>query len=204
MRDAAAGNARGRRTREALLDATRDILERSGFGGLTMAAVAARAGVSRRAVYLHFETRTELITALFDHVSRVEGLRESLRPVFEAPDARAAVRAWARHLAYFQPRVMPVYGAAASRSAVDPDAAGHVAQVGEDQRFVCDRIAGRLADEGRLAAPWTVTTAGDLMWALISHDMIARLLDEAGWSPEDLADRLDTLLTRTFLAGPTV
>ena len=199
MRDAAAGNARGRRTREALLDATRDILERTGFGGLTMAAVAARAGVSRRAVYLHFETRTDLITALFDHVSRAEGLQESLRPVFEAPDGRAALRAWARHLAYFQPRVMPVYQAATSRSASDPDAARHLAQVGADQRLVCDRIARRLADEGRLAAPWTAVTAGDLLWGLISHDLIARLLGECDWSAAGLAGHLDTLLTRTLL-----
>jgi len=201
MRDAAVGNARGRRTRAALLDATRDILEDSGFGGLTMAAVAARAGVSRRAVYLHFETRTELITALFAHVSEAEGLRESLRPVFGASDGRAALRAWARHLAEFQPRVMPVYRAAVARGSADPDAARHLAQVAADQRFVCDRIARRLADEGRLAAPWTAATAGDLLWAMIAHDMIARLLEECGWSAEQTAERLDTLFRRTLLDG---
>jgi AcrR family transcriptional regulator len=199
MREATTGNARGRRTRAALLDATRDILERSGFGGLTMAAVAARAGVSRRAVYLHFETRTDLITALFDHVSDAEGLRDSLNPVFDAADARAALRAWARHIAYFQPRVMAVYQAAQAHSAADPDAARHLAQVGEDQRSVCDRIARRLADEGRLAAPWTVPAARDMLWALISHDMIQRLLVDRAWSDHRLADHLDALLTATFL-----
>lgn len=202
MRDAAAGNARGRRTREALLDATRDILERTGFGGLTMAAVAARAGVSRRAVYLHFETRTELITALFDHVSRAEGLPDSLGPVFDAPDGRAALRAWARHLADFQPRVTSVYRAAESHSAADPDAARHLAQVGADQRIVCDRIAGRLAADDRLAAPWTAATAGDLLWALISHDMIARLLEGCDWSADRLVERLDTLFVRTLVTEP--
>lgn len=195
------GNARGRRTREALLDATREILEDSGFGGLTMAAVAARAGVSRRAVYLHFETRTELLTALFAHVSEAEGLQDSLRPVFAAPDGRAALRAWARHLAEFQPRVMPVYREAAARAGTDPDAARHVAQVGADQRFVCGRVAERLAGEGHLAAPWTAATAGDLLWAMISHDMIARLLEECGWSTDQVAERLDVLFARTLLDG---
>jgi AcrR family transcriptional regulator len=38
-----------------------------------MAAVADRAGVSRRAVYLHYASRAELVTALFDYVSEQEG-----------------------------------------------------------------------------------------------------------------------------------
>ncbi|HEY3687770.1 MAG TPA: helix-turn-helix domain-containing protein [Streptosporangiaceae bacterium] len=202
MRDATTGNARGRRTRTALLDATRAILERSGFGGLTMAAVAARAGVSRRAVYLHFETRTDLITALFDHVSDAEGLSDSLNPVFDAADARAALRAWARHLAYFQPRVMAVYQAAQAHASADPDAARHLAQVADDQRSVCTRIAKRLAAENRLAAPWTVPTARDMLWALISPDMIHRLLADQAWPNHRLATHLDAMLTATFLTTP--
>src|SRR6266508_6390719 len=62
-------NARSRRTRAALLDATRALLEEHGTEWLTMAAVAERAGVSRRAVYLHFASRAELLTELFGHVS---------------------------------------------------------------------------------------------------------------------------------------
>ena len=58
-------NARSRRTSGALLHATRDLIDEQGFEALTMAAVAERAGVSRRAVYLHFSTRTELVTALY-------------------------------------------------------------------------------------------------------------------------------------------
>src|SRR6266516_4545079 len=58
-------NARSRRSRAGLLDATRELITEGGFDTLTMAAVAERAGVSRRAVYLHFRTRAELVTALF-------------------------------------------------------------------------------------------------------------------------------------------
>src|SRR5829696_2761700 len=79
-------NARGRRTREALLAAARALLEEAGFEGLTMAAVAQRAGVTRRAVYLHFGCRSDLVTALFGYVNETEDLRASLRPVHEAPD----------------------------------------------------------------------------------------------------------------------
>src|SRR5262249_48073780 len=61
-------NARSRRTKTALLDAARAVIEAAGFGALTMARVAEQAGVTRRAAYLHFPSRTDLVTALFDHV----------------------------------------------------------------------------------------------------------------------------------------
>ncbi len=41
-------NARSRRTRAALLASARSLLEEEGFEALTMAAVAERAGVTRR------------------------------------------------------------------------------------------------------------------------------------------------------------
>jgi AcrR family transcriptional regulator len=86
-------NARSRRTRAALLAATRALLEEQGTEALTMAAVAERAGVSRRAVYLHFASRTELLTALFGYVSDQEGLAASLEQVWQAPDA-ATTGSW--------------------------------------------------------------------------------------------------------------
>ena len=58
-------NARSRRTRLALLAAARTLVEREGVPAVTMASVAEHAGVTRRAVYLHFSTRAELVTALY-------------------------------------------------------------------------------------------------------------------------------------------
>lgn len=49
------------RARERILDATAALAERSGFQGVSMAAVAAEAGVSRQTVYAHFGGREELL-----------------------------------------------------------------------------------------------------------------------------------------------
>ena len=43
-------NARSRRTREALLEAARTLIEEDGFDVMTLEAVATRAGVSPRAL----------------------------------------------------------------------------------------------------------------------------------------------------------
>ncbi len=84
-------NARSRRSRAALLDATRELITEGGFDALTMAAVAERAAVSRRSVYLHFTTRAGLVTALFGRLAQTEDIGASLQRVWDSPDAVTAL-----------------------------------------------------------------------------------------------------------------
>jgi AcrR family transcriptional regulator len=195
-------NGRSRRTRAQLLAATRDLLEEGGFESLTMAAVAERAGVSRRALYLHFASRTELVTALFDYVGEQEGLLDSLRRVWDAPDAGAALAEWAAHVARYHPRVLAVDRAVDRVRRADPDAARHWETVARNQQAAVRRLAGRLHDEGRLAPQWTVESAADMLWALLAPGVVERLTVERGWSPGRFADQLALLLRSTFLREP--
>jgi len=57
------------RTREAILEAARDVLARDGKEGLSVAQVAQRAGVNRGTAYQHFKTREELLEATAAWVS---------------------------------------------------------------------------------------------------------------------------------------
>jgi AcrR family transcriptional regulator len=195
-------NTRSRRTRAALLDAARELIEAEGFDGLNMAAVADRAGVTRRAVYLHFATRAELATALFDHVSCVEDLPGSLQRVWAAPDAAAALDEWAEHLARFHPRIRAIDLAASRVADTDPAAHTHRAQVVADQQAVCRRLADWLADEQRLAPPWTAGDAADLLWALMSSDLLTRLCGDRGWSAARYGEVLAALVRSTLLRDP--
>jgi AcrR family transcriptional regulator len=56
-------------TREAILEAAREVLARDGKEGLSVAQVAQRAGVNRGTAYQHFKTREELIEATAAWVS---------------------------------------------------------------------------------------------------------------------------------------
>ena len=68
------------RSREPILDATREVIGDAGFDGVTIAAVAKRAGVSRQTVYSIFGSREELVsqaiserlTSLFGAVSDLQ------------------------------------------------------------------------------------------------------------------------------------
>jgi AcrR family transcriptional regulator len=195
-------NARSRRTRAGLLAATRALLEEQGAESLTMAAVAERAGVSRRAVYLHFASRTELLTELFGYVGEQEGLAASLQSVWQAPDAAAALQQWAAHLARFHPRVLAVARAIQRVRRSDPDAAAHWQLVMADQQASCHRLAAWLAREQRLAPPWTVQTAADMLWALMSYELLEELLVDRGWSVRRYRAHLAALFKSTFLCDP--
>jgi AcrR family transcriptional regulator len=192
-------NARSRRTRAALLDAARELIESGGFAALSMAAVAYRAGITRRAVYLHFATRADLVTALFDHVSTAENLAGSLARVWAAPDGAAALTEWAAHLARYHPRIRAVDLAAALAADTDPDAATHRGHVAADQQAACRRLADWLAHDQRLAALWTPATATDLLWSLMSSEMLTRLIIDRDWTETSYAERITVLLQRTLL-----
>ena len=193
-------NARSRRTAEALLSAARAIIEEDGFVSLTMAAVAERAGVSRRAVYLHFAGRAELLAELLRHLGEAEELGVSLQRVWDSPDSLSALDEWARHLSRAHPRIMPIARAVDQVRRVDPDAAALRAQITRRWRLGCRRLMRWLYGEGHLAAPWTVDTAADMLWALMSWDLLEGLLVERGWSPHRYAEHMGLLFRSTFVS----
>jgi AcrR family transcriptional regulator len=196
-------NARSRRTHTALLAAAREILERDGYPALTMAAVAEAAGVSRRAVYLHFGSRGELLTKLFGFLGEQEDIRGSLARVWDRPDAEAAVGEWAAHLGRVHPRLLAVNLAIdQARREGDPDATAYWERGRQNWLKGCTRLAGWLEAEGRLAAPWTPASAADMLWALMSFEITEGLLVHRGWTPERYAQHMGALLRAAFVAPP--
>jgi len=80
--------ARGLATREALLDATADLVAERGFHSVGILEIGAAAGVSGSALYRHFANKQELLVALFDRV--VDALLAGAREVAETTDDPAA------------------------------------------------------------------------------------------------------------------
>ncbi|MET9486626.1 TetR/AcrR family transcriptional regulator [Nocardia sp. NPDC006630] len=193
-------NARGRRTVGALLAATRDIIENDGLPALTMAAVAERAGVTRRAVYLHFATRTDLVMALYRSFGESENLAESLQVVWDAPDAVSGLREWVAHLVRINLRVLAVLRALEQAQHTDPDAAALWRITQGNWLKSSRRVVERLAQEGVLAPHLSVDTATDLLWALMSLDLLDRLAHQRRWSNKRLTEQLTAMFIATFVA----
>jgi AcrR family transcriptional regulator len=195
-------NARSRRTSAALLAAARALIEEHGFEAMTMAAVADRAGVSRRAVYLHYSTRTDLVTALYRSLGGTEQLAASLQTVWDCPDAAGALAEWAAHIARSHPRILAILTAVQSARHTDADAARLWATTMRNWHKGSRRLAERLAAEDRLAPPWTTDTAADMLWALMAPEMLDRLLNHRNWSRKSFSEHYAALLTATFLTEP--
>lgn len=182
-------NARSRRTRGAILTAVRQVLEDDGFESLTMAEVASRSGISRRALYLHFASRADLVAALAGEMRSDEAIADSLDAVFSAPSPEAAIEAWGRHVAEHGRRLLPVDRAIALVSIGDPIAQDRYEAEQARRLEHCRRLAARLADDGVLGSEWTEAAAADLIYALSGADAIERLMVERGWSEATFAER---------------
>src|SRR3954469_25965124 len=80
-------------TRRAILAAAAACLREQGVQGLSIGAVLQRAQLSTRAFYRHFESKDQLVTAVFLEMARLER-RRLKRKMASAADPVDAVVAW--------------------------------------------------------------------------------------------------------------
>ncbi|MET4428753.1 TetR/AcrR family transcriptional regulator [Mycolicibacterium sp. 624] len=92
--ESATPRRRNEKSRLAIVTATRELLVERGFDGLTIEAVAARAGVGKQTIYRWWPSRPALVAdVLLSDADKI------LRPVKHTADLSADLTAWARNLA---------------------------------------------------------------------------------------------------------
>jgi AcrR family transcriptional regulator len=136
---------------------------------LTMAAVAAQAGLSRQAVYLHFPDRAVLLAEL----ARSLDLPQDPAVLAAAPSARAALTAMVARLAGDYPRLRPV------ARLLDGQAGWQGSRLA-----ACRLIAERFRGEGALSRHLSLEAAADLLWTLTSLAVWEDLMTGRGWTAE--------------------
>ncbi|KUM97529.1 TetR family transcriptional regulator [Streptomyces yokosukanensis] len=145
--------------RAACLRAARELLAEEGGAGLSLRAVARRAGVSPTAPYRHFADRQSLVSAV-----AAEGYRElagylaAAHPAPETPDDLAAVAGAYVRFALERPGLFRAMFA----EPCDPD---------HDERVAANSVVkAYVEDLVKRAFPHTGADAGDLataVWALV-------------------------------------
>ena len=186
-------------TRQTILEAARELLERDPWSGVGLGDVAREAGVSRQAIYLHFGSRSALLLALVDWVDEVEGLGDLVARVDGAPTGPEALDELVALNAAFEPRIRSVVVAhdAARRSDADLEAAWQDRM--RHRRALYRRVAIRLEAEGVLALPRD--EAVDLVWALLGSRVHEDLVVARGWSRKRYEQRMRALLRTALLEG---
>jgi AcrR family transcriptional regulator len=181
------GRPRQEHVTRAVLDAVVELVAESGMAALTMDAVAARAGVSKPAMYRRWPTKQDLVIAAAE--SRIGPLT-----VPDMGDFRAELRAVlaARMAAYRQPGIARllagVIGAAAEQGSVPAGYGAYTARVTSETRHVLERGVTR-GDVRPDADLGTATT-------LIAASLLFRLVAEQELPDEALVDSVVDLVGR--------
>lgn len=185
-------------TRERILTATQEAIATVGTG-LSVKDVAARAGVSRQAVYLHFGDRTGLVIGLVHHMDETLDLATSVERIMAAETGADLIDATLEVHADFSAAIDNV-AVILEAAQYEDEALG--AAWRDRMRFrhqLHRQFAQRLADLGELDESWTVERAGDLFYAVTLVGPWRELTRELGWSRRQYIEATATLLKRSLL-----
>ena len=118
--------------RSQIVDAAIAQLAESGYAGTTLAAIAARIGVSKAALLYHFNGKDELLRAVLDAV--IADATETMTARLQAePTARDRLRAYIEaNLAYMAEHRQRIFALAALVAGAPPSAAGATPSAGSD------------------------------------------------------------------------
>jgi AcrR family transcriptional regulator len=186
-------------TRERLLQAAWDLALQQG-PGLRLADVAARAGLSRQAVYLHFGDRAGLLLALLAWVDQAFKLADLLARVNEAPTGVQALERMVELHATYSPRIDALTRILEAHQDQDPAVSAALRDRLQLRRAAHRAVIARIAAEGDLASEWTVDTAADLFYAVTLPNPWRELTGARGWSASQYAQRVSQLLRRALIA----
>jgi AcrR family transcriptional regulator len=186
-------------TRSRILKATQSLLEKSGGQGVRMSDIARQAGVSRQAVYLHFESRADLLAEVTREMDRALDVEGRLAATRDARTGRARLLAYIAFWGHYLPHIEPVARALISMQESDREAAAAWAQRMQDLRKGCASAIRALARDNALAPEWSEVAASDLLWSMMSVEVWVKLRETCGWSAEDYIARMQAAALAAFL-----
>jgi AcrR family transcriptional regulator len=197
-------SSKGERTRRAIVETAVALFRDQGPARVTMADVAAAAGLTRQAVYLHFPSRTALMLALVQQVGEQLGAQARFGPDSAAPpSARAALLTRLRAAARYSADLHDVASVLdVARHSDDAVRAAWDNRMAIRKRKIRE-LVGRLHAEGELAAGWTAAQVADALCTLSAPRTYTELAIECRWSLLDY-ERFLVATAEAFLVPRSV
>jgi AcrR family transcriptional regulator len=188
--DASRRREQARVRRLAVVLAARDLFERDGFRPTTIAAIAARAGVSEEGIYKGFGTKAALAKAVFDIViaGDDEPVPVAERPAVHAiraePDVRRKIAMFVDGLVERQARSARVQILIRDARHVDESLAPIWSTLMDEGLTGMTMLGSHLLDSGQLRAGITLDEVRDVLWNYLAIDHYERLVLQQGWAQE--------------------
>lgn len=185
-------------TKTRILEAALKLLKEKGGKGVRMSDIAAAASVSRQAVYLHFESRVNLMVATVQYGDELNDAGKQVQPWADA-EGVAKLDLWIEFWGNYIPQI---YGVAkALMLARDQDEAADAAWLDrmKDVRKSCRKTVDSLGKAGVLNGEWTIRTATDFLWTLLSLPAWEQYTHDCGWSRRQYVSRMQTMAKRVLI-----
>jgi AcrR family transcriptional regulator len=180
---------RGVATRARIVEVATALFVKDGYQSTTMAAIAKAAGVSPQAVYLAFGSKAAILKVANDVA--VVGDHDEV-PLIERPwaddlrarvDARGALDLALEVVTSITERAAPIYEVTRS-AAAEPEVAKLLDQWMRQRLAGWHEIAAILRTKDGFRRRLTAARAGDILYGLVSPDLLRELVVGCGWSGE--------------------
>ena len=192
-------------TRRRIVEAARQLLQSEGYAGMTIEAIARRAGVSAQSVYAIFKSKTGILIDLLDQSTFGADYEEAVRQARSASDPEARLRLAARVARQIRGAQSAAFDLMRGAGVVAPELA-KLEQQRERLRYEKEEsVIISLRDAGRLRLGLSHKIARDIFWMLTGGDVYRMLVRERKWSPQKYQDWLADILVYSLLApaGPS-
>lgn len=202
----AAGQARTRLTRAAVVEAARTLFLERGYAATTVAAISNLSDTPQATVYRLFSSKLGILKSLLDvsiggddqPVAVAD--RPQVRALLMDPDGHAQVAGFAALLRDVLSRTAPVHRILADAARSGEDAASLLAEVSRQRQAGQRRIARSLARSDALRAGLRERDAADVIHALASPEVYGLLVLDRRWEGERYEAWLSEILADQLLA----
>lgn len=164
-----------------------------------MKDIAAVAGLSRQAVYLHFRSRGGLLLGLVHRADERFGIKATFAAARNEVDPAARLDAVLVAWFDFVRRIQPVAHDLVRLRETDPDAAAAWEDRMAELRSGLRSVVRSLHVDGALAPEWSASVAGDVLWATTSVQAYGLLTRDLGWSHTKASKHLRLAAARALL-----
>ncbi len=178
------------------------LVEASQGQGVRMSDIAKQAGVSRQALYLHFETRAELLVAATLYFDELKDIAGRLAPSRAARSGLERLDAYIEAWGNYIPEIYSVAKALLAISERDEAAASAWRQRMQDMREGCEAAILALERDGALSPDRGPEEATDILWTMLSVRNWEQLTIDCGWSQEKYVETIKTLARKLFVREP--
>lgn len=159
------------------------MFEELGYYGAGLEGVAKKAGVSRQAIYLHFASKAELLTALHLHIFATDVVPALERhPVPDQVTAMDALDATIAVDVEVASKVWRIHEALAMARRRHPEVEETLRPREQERYGELIDLGRRLKREGALASTIGVGMFADMLWGLLNTGTYRSLVIERGWS----------------------